>query len=176
MSMVGWMSMPADFPYREVFRKGRPQHEMWDSFCLKHPKMDVGKRAKIFAPFDALRGFSEEVASKEVLYADPVCLEEEEQKELDRRLNLLHNLTFNGRMARQNRVQVRVTFYGPCGDTHSEFYGIRGQHRTIAGICGNGDAEVTQTILVGGERIPLAQVVRVEGEGIFDREETDPES
>ncbi len=55
---IGVMAMPADFKYRAVFMKGRPQHDGCDPFSLKHPKMDTGRRAKIFAPFDALRGFS----------------------------------------------------------------------------------------------------------------------
>ena len=51
--------MPAGFRYRDVFLKGRPQHDRFDSFRIRHPQMDVGKRAKIFAPFDALEGFSD---------------------------------------------------------------------------------------------------------------------
>ena len=57
MKMLGAMEMPQDFRYREVFRKGRPRHERLDPFSLKHPKMEIGRRAKIFLPFDALRGF-----------------------------------------------------------------------------------------------------------------------
>ena len=34
-----------------------------DSFRLRHPSMDPGKRAKIFAPFDALAGFSDALAA-----------------------------------------------------------------------------------------------------------------
>ena len=56
MYAIGVMPMPADFKYAEVMRRGKPQHERFDPFSIKHPKMDHGKRAKIFAPFDALRG------------------------------------------------------------------------------------------------------------------------
>ena len=58
MNEIGFVPMPPDFRYAEAFRKGRPCHEAQDSFWRKHPSMDPGKRAKIFAPFDALRGFS----------------------------------------------------------------------------------------------------------------------
>ena len=68
MNTVGYMSMPDGFRYREVFMKGKPQHEMFDKFSVRHPKMDVGKRAKIFAPFDALKGFNEAIADKEIPY------------------------------------------------------------------------------------------------------------
>ena len=58
MSGIGVIAMPADFSYREVFLRGKPEHDRFDLFRIRHPSMDAGKRAKIFAPFDALRGFS----------------------------------------------------------------------------------------------------------------------
>ena len=59
-----------DFKYTEVVRKGKPQHEKYDSFYLKHPPMELSKRAKIFSPFDALKGFREAVNSKEIIYVE----------------------------------------------------------------------------------------------------------
>ena len=70
MSAIGVMAMPVNFRYREVFLRGKPRHDRCDPFRIRHPSMDRRKRAKIFAPFDALRGFSEAVASKDVLYED----------------------------------------------------------------------------------------------------------
>ena len=58
MTVLGSSPMPEDFAYRDVFLKGRPRHQKTDPFGIRHPRMDLGKRAKIFAPFDALRGFS----------------------------------------------------------------------------------------------------------------------
>lgn len=63
MSAVGDMAMPVNFRYRDVFLKGRPQHDRYDPFRIRHPRMDRRKRAKIFAPFDALKGFSEAIAA-----------------------------------------------------------------------------------------------------------------
>ena len=64
MLAIGAMAMPADFSYREVFLRGKPKHEKLDPFSIRHPKMDVGHRAKIFAPFDALKGFDEALAAQ----------------------------------------------------------------------------------------------------------------
>ena len=64
MSTIGVMAMPANFKYRDVFLKGKPRHERSDRFWLRHPAMDVGHRAKIFAPFDALKGFSDAIAKE----------------------------------------------------------------------------------------------------------------
>ena len=65
MTALGYMPMPAEFPYREVALRGKPAHDPCDWFSLKHPKMDVEHRAKIFAPFDALRGFKDAIVLKE---------------------------------------------------------------------------------------------------------------
>jgi len=59
---VETVKMPVNFKYREAYMKGRPQHDRLDPFSIRHPKMDVGRRAKIFAPFDALKGFDEALA------------------------------------------------------------------------------------------------------------------
>ena len=72
------MAMPADFRYRDVFLKGKPQHDRFDLFRIRHPSMDVGRRAKIFSPFDALKGFNEAIASKDVLYRERVELSDED--------------------------------------------------------------------------------------------------
>ena len=93
MYAIGVMPMPAGFRYRDVFLKGRPQHDRFDNFRIRHPQMDVGKRAKIFAPFDALRGFNFAILMKNELYEDQLVLSPEDQEELDRRFGILHNLS-----------------------------------------------------------------------------------
>ena len=169
MDVIGLMPMPADFRYRDVFLKGKPRHDYNDPFLIRHPRMPAGRRAKIFAPFDALRGFNEAVAAKNVIYKEQIILSPEEQEELDRRFSILHDLTFNGRMARTNRVQVSVTYYEACKDVNHEAYGSQGQYKTITGICWNVDAEVTKTILVDKMRIPMGDIVKVEAPGkIFE--------
>ena len=169
MSSIGVMAMPANFRYREVFLKGRPRHDRYDPFRIRHPSMDRGHRAKIFAPFDALKGFNEAVSAKDVLYEDRIELLQEDTEELSRRLNILHNLTFNGRMARANRVQVTVTYYEPCSDENHEAFGLRGQYKTITGICWNVDAEVTKTIQVDGMRIRMEDIREIQSpEKLFE--------
>ena len=69
---VGYKPMPADFRYRDVCLRGKPE------LPPRHPAMDTGHRAKIFAPFAALRGFDQAVLSKDVLYTDRIRLDEEE--------------------------------------------------------------------------------------------------
>ena len=64
--MIGVMAMPQGFKYRSVFLRGKPRHQKYDDFCRKHPPMPAAHWAKIFAPFDALAGFSDEIVSAEV--------------------------------------------------------------------------------------------------------------
>ena len=175
MYAIGVMPMPAGFKYREVFLKGKPRHDRYDSFRIRHPKMDPGKRAKLFAPFDALRGFDFAILMKNEVYTDRVIMSPEDREELDRRLSILHNLTYNSRIARANRVQVSVTYYEPCSDVDSEAYGSQGQYKTITGICWNVDAEMTKTILIDGTRIPLEDIREIESPGeLFKREWEEP--
>lgn len=175
MYSIGVMPMPANFKYREVFLKGKPRHDRFDSFRIRHPQMDVGKRAKLFAPFDALRGFDFAILMKNELYEDKAVLSPEDSEELSRRLQILHNLTWNSRMARINRPQVTVTYYEPCNDENNEAYGCRGQYRTITGICVNVDAEVTRTITIEGTKLSLQNVTKIESPGdLFKKNWTDP--
>ena len=167
---LGYMPMPADFRYAAVLSKGMPQHSTWDSFRLKHPSMPAGKWAKIFSPFDALRGFNDAVAAKEVLYEFKRELDEDEKEELNRRLSILQMLTINGRRARENKVVASITYYVPCGDKDHSAYGYRGQYRTASGIVWNVDTAVTHTILLGDQRIRFDDIVSIESDHeVFDQ-------
>ncbi len=159
------MTMPANWGYADVFLRGYPRHERFDSFRLRHPSMDKGRRAKIFSPFDALKGFSEAVAAKEVLYEFKRELSEEEKEELNRRLGVLQKLTYNGRMARANKVTASITYYVPCSDKDNFSYGYRGQYLTETGIVWRiGLRDIT----VGNKRIPLEDIVSIDSDGLFD--------
>ncbi len=57
------------FPYLQVLMQGKPQH---GEDYLKHPPMDLIHRAKIFAPFDALQGYSEKIRKADRSFDEPV--------------------------------------------------------------------------------------------------------
>ena len=172
--MIGSMAMPADFQYRDVFLKGYPEHGRLDSFRLKHPSMDCGRRARIFSPFDALRGFRDAVAAKEVLYGFKHELDDGEKEELNRRLNILHELTCNGRISRRNRVIASVSFYVPCTDRDNFAYGCRGRYVKLTGTVRNVDAVLSRTIMIDNRKIRFSDIIAIEsgytvdGRNIFD--------
>jgi hypothetical protein len=49
--------------YRDIINLERPVHN-GDTFAAAHPKMDPMERAKIFAPFSALRGLNKALGSR----------------------------------------------------------------------------------------------------------------
>lgn len=58
-------SIPSSFRYRKVYEKGKPVHNADDLFSIRHPAMALSKRAKIFNPFDALKGLGNELQKAE---------------------------------------------------------------------------------------------------------------
>lgn len=175
--MIGYMAMPACFEYKDVYTKGRPRHQRFDPFRLKHPPMDSGHWAKIFAPFDALEGFDDAVAAKEVLYEFKRELGDDEKEELDRRLGILHRLTWNGKLARENRVPVTITYYIPCTDKDSFSYGYRGQYVRATGILrkiGMNAMTVDQTVVPLKDIVDIESSKEIDGRNIFDSWEGDP--
>ena len=171
---IGNMSMPANFRYAEIFRRGRPCHgkpgllSTYDAFYIKHPPMNILRRAKLFAPFDALSGFGGRIAAKEVLYKERQILTEEEKEDLDRRLAVIRSLAPDTRTARKNRIWIEVTYFSPCDDPESEFFGSgRGQYRTAGGIVRKVDI-LKRRILVGEESIDLDTVTALSGPPLLE--------
>ncbi len=159
---IGDMPRPADFPYDNILRLGRPRHPEQSAFGLKHPAMDRVRRAKLFAPFDALAGFDEAVSARDELYENRREISGEDAEELDRTLRFLRLRTANGRLARENQISVSVTFFVPCADPDSPAFGIRGQYRTVSGICRNVDPLVTRSLTVGTRSVPLRDLAGIE--------------
>ena len=157
--MVGAMAMPAGFEYKDVFLKGYPRHERFDSFRAKHPSMDNGRRAKIFSPFDALKGFNEAVAAKEVLYEFKRELSEGEKEEVDRRLSVLRRMVYNSKAARKNLGPASIAYYVPCQDKNNFAYGCRGHYVTVCGVVWKIGLD---SILVGETHVMFSDIIAIE--------------
>ena len=171
MNTIGDMPMPEDFRYRKIMNRGKPKHRKFDDFWMRHPTMDIGHRAKIFSPYDALKGFSDAVASKEVVYVDRIELNSEDEQELNERLGLLHELTCNSRLARENNVAACVLYYEPCSDINNFAYGLQGQYKMISGQVKRVDAHITQTIQIDDTVICVEDIAAITGEVFGDKVE-----
>ncbi|MBQ7720949.1 MAG: hypothetical protein IJT56_10230 [Clostridia bacterium] len=128
--ILGYMPMPSGFRYRDIYIAGRPRHGKNDPFYHRHPAMKLSQRAKIFSSFDALRGFGDEIASRETIYAERHIPGEDEERELDIKLRHLASLTANGREARKNNVLVALTYFVPSVEGSD-----RGRYETVEGMC-----------------------------------------
>ena len=161
--------IPLSFPYIAVYLQGKPKHYM-DEFSHKHPSMESGERAKIFAPFDALDGYGDAVRSKNIQYTDKIELGDEEKEELNRKLSILHKLTYNRRMAKQNHVIATVTYYVPCQDENNFAFGIRGEYNQVTGIVWKVDTEIGQTIAINQIIVPFGDIwdIKIDCENALD--------
>ncbi len=166
---LGNMNMPKDFPYRGILKKGRPKHRKYDDFWRRHPTMDVSHRAKIFSPFDALRGFDEGIHKKEVTYYNKLVLGEDERQELDRRMAVLHACTRTARLARENRITVCVRYFVPCADEDSFSSGVKGSYESVTGVVWQVDTVQAGALRIADKEIALADIVEIRSDsGIFD--------
>ena len=133
-SRMASLALPASaLPYADIITMERPVH-VNDLFSRRHPKMTQQHRAKIFAPFAALTGFEEHIRGKEVQYVPRRALDPADADRLQRILTRLHQLTYNRRLAAQNRVTVQVEFFLVCTDPFSEAFGTMGTYKRYIGI------------------------------------------
>ena len=162
---LGNMRMPADFKYRNVYLKGKPVHTGGDGFLRRHPAMDLGRRAKIFSPFDALRGFGDAVKSKDIAYVDRPEVSEDAQREIDRKLAALRDLT-RLRAGKKERPRVEIAYFAVCADPDSFACGVRGVVRTVSGVCRRVDDVSGRAVTVGDRVIPFDDILSLSAEGL----------
>lgn len=147
--------------YGSIIFLDRPVHN-GDLFSRRHPKM--ANRAKIFAPFAALVGFDDRVRRKEISYVSKAELDADEEWELNRRLQILHELTANSKLARANAIDVAVEYYAVCTDMENDAYMEKGQYLTVTGRVVNVDQHKQVLKLLQNSNaldIPFANIYQV---------------
>ena len=158
---IGYMPMPSDFPYRKIMQMGRPIHGKYSEFGLRHPSMPCSRRAKIFAPFDALKWFDERIAAKEVLYEKKRQLSQEEKRELNRKLSLLCRLTRHRKAEKANLPLITVTYFSPCSDVENAAYGSGGTYQEVTGTVTQVDPVTGRTMTIDGQVIDLEDIIKI---------------
>lgn len=78
---------------------------------IRHPRMTNADRAKIFAPFAALKGYEEAIAAKQRIVVPKIELSEEAKEELDR---CFHEI--EAKLAMGIHPVVTVTYFEQDGD------------------------------------------------------------
>ncbi len=158
--MIGYMPMPADFRYKDLFYAGRPVHQKYDDFWCRHPNMDLSRRAKIFAPFDALKGFSDAVSSKRIQYEEKREQSTQQTELLEEQLAHLACMTENSRKAKENSVIVEVEYFVPCTDPNHAAYGFKGRYETCSGIVWRVDY-INRLLYVSSKEISLDDIYSI---------------
>lgn len=72
------------------------EYPLKSSDAFKHPKMSIEDRAKIFAPFAALKGYEEAIAEKQKIVVPRIELSEESKEYLDFQLGKIEQLLTKG--------------------------------------------------------------------------------
>ena len=155
------MNQTVEQKYPRAFHGCRPQHALWDDFSVRHPKMPLERRAKIFSPFDALRGFDLAIEDKLRLYVDKREPGEEEQLRLNEALTRLFALTHNGGTARDRPVRATVPCFVPWQDANCDAYGCRGSYETVCGTVRKVDPLLTRTILIGDRTVDFPDLAEI---------------
>ncbi len=104
--------------------------------------MNNAQRAKIFAPYAALKGFGDYIRSAERTTEERVLLAEDAAAELNARLQ---------RVRRGDIIRVR--------------YYLRDRYVEICGAAGKISLE-EEWLAVGGVKIPIADILALEGEDV----------
>ena len=139
------------FKYQEVLKRGRPRHYPLDPFSIRHPAMPLSRRAKIFSPFDALKGFSEAVAAKQEEYEPRRELLDEEKQDLVQKISTLKISNS------ENLTMVQIEYYVPCTDPAHDAYGKLGQYRVLTGAFMGADM-IRRTITVDNQIISAEDI------------------
>ena len=150
-----------DNEYRRALSRGRPKHGRCDDFSLKHPRMLLSQRAKIFSPFAALKGFEDAIDEKVQVYVEKRELNDEEQEALETALSRLHDLTANLRAAKENRITATVTWFVPCADENHEAYGHGGSYERYTGTVWKIDPILTKSLLIGDRTIEFSELAEI---------------
>ena len=124
--------------YQDMINQTRP--------VPSRPRMPRQSRAKIFAPYQALKGFGEAVHAKDTAYVRRMELTEYAQELLDRKLRRL-----------RRRDTVAVTWFRPKPDEAERDIG---QYLTATGTVERVDP-VFRVLLLGGQRIPIEDITEL---------------
>ena len=124
--------------YSDIFYKKRARST--------RPMMSRGDRAKIFAPFAALRGFEESAHAREKTLTLRPSVAEDRAEQLDRRIRAL-----------RRGDAVTLTVFEPVAQTPR---GVLGQLRTVAGTLLIVDP-VNLNLLLTTAKVPISQVLDV---------------
>lgn len=130
------------------------EYPLKHSDTIKHPRMSIQDRAKIFAPFAALKGYEEAITTKQKIVVSRIELSEESKECLDLQLGKIKQLLAMG----QHPIVTVVYFQK---DNVSNENG--GEYIQFTGMIAKFD-ESSHVLQIVEKRILLEDVYRIEGD------------
>ncbi len=132
------------------------EYPLKSSDNIKHPRMRIEDRAKIFVPFAALKGYEEAIAAKQKIVVPRIELSEESKEYLDLQLSEIEQLLSIG----QHPV-ITVVYFRK--DKASSIGG--GEYIRFTGMVAKFD-QTSHILQVVDKRLRLEDIYRIEGEEI----------
>lgn len=118
----------------------------------RHPRMRVEDRAKIFAPFAALKGYEEAIAAKQKIVVPRIELSEEAKEELDEKLGQMEGLLGMG----QHPI-VTVVYFQRDKASFEE----QGEYIQFTGMVAKFD-QTSRILQIVDRRLRLENIYRIE--------------
>lgn len=139
------------FPKRKDFTENERHpcslsgHSIPAAASLRHPKMSVENRAKLFTPFSALRGFDIEILTQEQdrLLVPQIILASDREEEIYRLLNGLHQGDW-----------VTVSYFVPVKTIGGQ---ILGEYTVVSGEVRRVDS-VEQLLVLESASVPFGHI------------------
>jgi hypothetical protein len=132
------------------------EYPLKNSDVFKHPKMSIEDRAKIFAPFAALKGYEEAIAVKQKNVVPRIDLSEESKEYLDLQLGRIERLLTKG----QHPIITVVYFQKDKGSSLDG-----GDYIQFTGMVAKFD-QTSRILQIVEKRLQLDDIYRIEGEDL----------
>lgn len=124
------------------------------SDIIKHPRMMVNERAKIFAPFAALKGYEEAIAAKQKVIVPRIELSEESKEYLDLQLGKIERMLAAGR-----HPIITVVYYQKDKTSNED----GGEYIQFTGLVAKFE-QTSRILQIVEKRLCLADIYDIEGE------------
>lgn len=132
------------------------EYPLKSSDKIKHPPMSIADRAKIFAPFAALKGHEEAIIAKQKIVVPRKNLSEESKEVLDRRLSQIGQSLSQGK-----HPMITVVYFQK--DTTESKEEEEGVYLRFTGLVGKYDP-LLRTIQIVDKKLKLDDIYGIEGE------------
>ncbi len=126
------------------------------SNTIKHPRMRVEDRAKIFAPFAALRGYEEAIIAKQKIVVPRIELSEESKAYLDVQMGKIEQL-----LSKDKHPIITVVFYQKDKGNNEDC----GEYIQYTGMVAKFD-QTSHILQIVEKRLRLDDIYSIEGEDL----------